>query len=87
MHENLKPIGQMRVDRMVFLVLLYELLEAKYGDVFIEMANSLQHDVMLFCENVPLELAVECMTKKLQHEDYSMRDGLMSAMEKPEKMS
>ena len=86
-NSNQVIVGKMRIEHVIYLALMDELIEERYGDKFIVMCNAVQEEVVLLCSQVPLEIAIECVSKKFKHPEFSIKKGLIAAMNLPDKKS
>lgn len=80
-------VGKIRIERVVYLALMDELLEERYGEPFIVMCNAVQEEVVLLCSQVPLHIAIECVNQKFENPKFSIKHGLITAMHLPDKKS
>lgn len=80
-------VGYIKIEHVVYLALMYELIEERYGPVFIPMCNAVQEEVVLLCSQVPLDVAIACVNKKFEQSTYSIKQGLIAAMQLPDKKS
>lgn len=78
-------IGKMRVEHVVYLALMYELMEERFGDNFTKMCSAVQEEMILLCNSVPMDVAIECVNKKFEHPEYSIKRNLIEAVILPDK--
>jgi hypothetical protein len=82
-----EEIGRMKATHVIYLALMCELLEERYGMQFIEMCNAVQNEIILLVGHGTLEDAMQCVKRKFEDPQYSIKQGLIDAMKSPEQMS
>lgn len=75
----MEEIGRMNIAPMVYMVLLCELLEEKYGNEFIKMTSSVQEEMIMLVGN-DFQHAAILVARKLNDPTFSMKGELMKKM-------
>lgn len=82
MHEE---FGRLRIEQIMYLAVLCDLLEEQYGETFVAMCQSVQTDIVLVCSDVPPRVAIECLVKKFETPTVSLKELLIAGMQQSQK--
>lgn len=82
MHEE---FGRLKIEHIMYLAVMCDLLEERYGEVYVEMCASVQEDIVLCCSDVSPRMAIECLVKKFETPTLSLKTLLIAGMQQPPK--
>jgi len=79
-----EEFGRLRIEQIMYLAILCDLLEEQYGEVFVQMCQEVQADIILICSDVPPRVAIECLIKKFETPTLSLKTLLIASMQQPQ---
>lgn len=76
-----EELGRLKIEQVIYLAIMCELLEERFGETFVAMCQEVQSEIVLLCSDVPLHLALDCVAKKFDDPSSSLKQRLMESMQ------
>lgn len=73
-------VPQLKVTEIVYVVLMCELMEERYGAQFTDMCAAVQDEMVMLVGDGELGFMIECVRKKFDDPTFSMKNALIEAM-------
>lgn len=80
-----EEFGRLRIEQILYLAIMFELIEERFGNMFVAMCEDVQSDIVLICSDVPPRVAIESLVKKFETPTLSLKTLLIAGMQQPQK--